>query len=233
VEETLAGRNSIAPGFKRAGIYPFNPDAINKEKLMPAKVYSKELTVDSASEVYSLSKKEGDWPLAVVRQFIDFESGLLEMLGRHEACGAIIFHSEQVWPSGLHGGPNPRPDTSLAEVLHIGQLVHVNVRGVESEVAKLQATVVWPWVPAGTSAGPPRYQLELGPLERQLERARQLARQDLVPLCINGIQPAGVITARVDRVLDDCWGLVEVKLVGREAVTYRCFLCIFHKSDIL
>jgi hypothetical protein len=230
VEETLAGENCIAPGFQRAGIYPFRPDAVNKEKLRPAEVHSK---VANSSEL-DLTDKE-DWPRAVVRQFIDCDSGLLEMLGRDEARGPVIFHSGQVWPWGPHGGPYLGPDTDLRTVLEIGQLVHVNVRGVDSVVAKLQATVVWPWSPAETSAGPPRHQLDLGLLDWQLEEVQHLARRDLVPLCVNGVEPAGVIKARVDCIVDDYWGLVEVRLVGREGETEtsRRFLCIFHKSDIL
>jgi hypothetical protein len=201
-----------------------------QDRLGKAPAGGKDTTDLHTGELYSLTRKKGHWPMAVVRQFIDGESGLLEMISRDKARGAVLFHCGQVWPRGPHGGTATK---GLEAVLHLGQQVHVNVRRVESGVAALQATVVWPLVPGGRAAGPPRYRLQLGQLEQQVERARQLARQDLVPLCVNGVRTR-VIAARVKRVLDDNWGLVEVKLVGseRDKESSRRFLCVFHKFDV-
>ena len=130
------------------------------------------------------------------------------------------------------GAPVPlAAAAALCSVLRPGLEVRVNVRRAGNRLARLQATAVWP-----AHLPPPHYRVDPGKLEHRLARWQGAAVRAVVPLALDGLpgRSHGAWSARVKRLVDDNWGLVEVKAVTREAgrETTRRRLCVFHKSDV-
>ena len=79
----------------------------------------------------------------------------------------------------------------------------------------------------------PRFSINQKKLREQLKHFIVRSSRNLLPLCLDGL-PKGEHckwTAKVKKLVDDEWGLVEVKAVKKEG-KLRCFLCIFHKNDV-
>ena len=180
-------------------------------------------------ELFNMDRRKGKCgALAVVRQFIDNKSGLLEMRSS-SVKGSVIFHREQVFVArGRFGGP-ALPLLNGADIktaLHLGQEVQVNVRRVTSGLVELQATVLWP-----THYPPPLYRLP-GLLEEQLARFHSHSKEEMVALSVHGLSARGSHRgwrAKVKKIIDDSWGIIEIKSSDQEG---QQLLCVFHRSDI-
>ena len=169
---------------------------------------------------------------AVVRHLIDSQSGLLELFEGGERK-AVLFHAEQV-----HLDQEVQDQgKQLHETLRPGLKVMVVVQPVESKIVPLQAVALWlsgcrvPSIPKDIIFNF-NFTLKVK-LQEQLNHFLDWSHKNVLPLCIDGL-PTGEHhkwSAKVKKLVDDEWGLVEVKVVQRQG-KLRCFLCLFHKSDV-
>ena len=125
----------------------------------------------------------------------------------------------------------------LHETLRPGLKVMVVVQPVESKIVPLQAVALWfsgcrvPSIPKDVIFNF-NFTLKVK-LQEQLNHFLDWSHKNVLPLCIDGL-PTGEHhkwSAKVKKLVDDEWGLVEVKVVQRQG-KLRCFLCLFHKSDV-
>ena len=79
----------------------------------------------------------------------------------------------------------------------------------------------------------PRFSIDQRKLKEQLKHFILRCSINVLPLCLDGLLKGEYYkwTAKVKKVVDDEWGLVEVKAVKKEG-KLRCFLCLFHKCDV-
>ena len=49
-EATLSRKETIRKGFEMTGIFPFNPEAANRKKLIPGTIFQQQLPADIAPE---------------------------------------------------------------------------------------------------------------------------------------------------------------------------------------
>ena len=169
---------------------------------------------------------------AVVRHLIDSQSGLLELFEGGERK-AVLFHAEQV-----HLDQEVQDQgKQIHEALRPGLKVMVVVQPVESKIVPLQAVALWlsgcrvPSIPKDIIFNF-NFTLKVK-LQEQLNHFLDWSHKNVLPLCIDGL-PTGEhhkCSAKVKKLVDDEWGLVEVKVVQRQG-KLRCFLCLFHKSDV-
>ena len=180
-------------------------------------------------------EKESGATMAVVKHLIDAQSGLLELFEGGERR-VVLFHQEQVHldrDSHDMGSRscNARPtfnSRQLQEALRPGQRVLVLVQRVEAKLVSLQAVVLWL-----RGCRMPRFSIHQRKLKEQLRQFLVHSSRNVLPLCLDGL-PKGEHfkwAAKVKKLVDDEWGLLEVKAIRKEG-KLRCFLCIFHKSDV-
>ena len=185
--------------------------------------------------VASKVEKESVAVMAVVKHLIDSQSGLLELFQEGERK-VVLFHKEQVHldRDGHDIGSrscNAQPTSNsrqFQEAMHPGQRVLVIVQPVEAKLVALQAVALWM-----RGCRMPRFSINQRKLKEQLKQFIVRSSRNVLPLCLDGL-PKGEYckwTAKVKKVVDDEWGLVEVKAVKKEG-KLRCFLCLFHKSDV-
>ena len=185
----------------------------------------------SASKV----EKESVAVMAVVKHLIDSQSGLLELF-QEGGRKVVLFHAEQLHldRDGHDMGSrscNARATSNwrqFQEAMHPGQRVLVIVQPVEAKLVALQAVALWL-----RGCRMPRFSINQRKLKEQLKQFMVSSSRNVLPLCLDGL-PKGEYckwTAKVKKVVDDEWGLVEVKAVKKEG-KLRCFLCLFHKSDV-
>ena len=134
-------------------------------------------------------------------------------------------------------GPPKKYATSsslcLQTLFPVGQELLVNTRKAESEVVDMQATAVWP-----KYTEIPDYEIRIEKLDEELEKMNEICQlKNLVPICINGLDPVGSLniwSASVRQIIDEEWGVVEIKSVprdGKREFSLR-FLSFFHKHDV-
>merc|ERR1719318_2109627 len=179
--------------------------------------------------------------VAVVKEYIDSKSGIMELRTPEGGRGAVIlFNANQVWMSDRKRDPNgpPKPydlgnSVPLQELFPVGQEVLMNARKVESEIVDMQATAVWP-----KFTEIPKYEIQLSTLNEKLDIMHEVCKvEKMVPICLNGLAPVGSLniwSARVRQIVDKDWGVVEIKSVprdGKREFSFR-FFCFFHKSDV-
>ena len=204
-----------------------------KEKVDFASSSQTDLKLDHHSG--SKVEKESGAVMAVVKHLIDSQSGLLELFQGGERK-VVLFHVEQVHldrDSHDMGSRscNARPASNsrqFREALHPGQRVLVIVQRVEAKLVALQAVALWL-----RGCRTPRFSINQRKLKEQLKQFMVRSSRNVLPLCLDGL-PKGEFckwTAKVKKLVDDEWGLVEVKAVRKEG-RLRCFLCLFHKSDV-
>jgi len=194
-------------------------------------------------EVYNMDTSQGRCgAVAVVKEYIDNKSGIMELKMSEGGSGAVIvFSAEQVWVADRKRDPNGPPkkyvesrsSNSLEAHFPVGQEVLMNARRVPSDLVDMQATAVWP-----KFTEIPRYKISSSKLNGELDKFHDVCKIDeLVPVCINGLAPVGSLniwSARVRQVVDKDWGIVEIKSVprdGKREFSFR-FFCIFHKHDV-
>ena len=84
----------------------------------------------------------------------------------------------------------------------------------------------------------PLYKLKPSKLDADEAKFHSLCSRlkKMTPICINGLPGTGSLniwSAKVQEILDEDWGLVEVSSYPRDAkkeFSYK-FICFFHKSD--
>ena len=122
----------------------------------------------------------------------------------------------------------------LAQLFPLGLEVLINARRVRSDLIDLQATVVWP-----KFTEVPLYKLKPSKLDADEAKFHSLCSRlkKMTPICINGLPGTGSLniwSAKVQEILDEDWGLVEVSSYPRDAkkeFSYK-FICFFHKWDV-
>ena len=111
----------------------------------------------------------------------------------------------------------------LAQLFPLGLEVLINARRVRSDLIDLQATVVWP-----KFTEVPLYKLKPSKLDADEAKFHSLCSRlkKMTPICINGLPGTGSLniwSAKVQEILDEDWGLVEVSSYPRDAMKGKIF----------